>query len=68
MSNEQQENQKLIAVPAELLESILGMAESHVEDIESGIDEGIYDEEDNDGLPDMKHDIEQARALLKGTA
>jgi hypothetical protein len=36
------------------LGKVIGAAESHVEDIESGLADGTYDKEDNEGLPGMQ--------------
>lgn len=36
--------ERFVQVPSKVLESLLSMASAHVEDINSGIEEGIYSE------------------------
>lgn len=55
---------KQIKVSASLLVAILAMAESHVEDIDSGIEDGTYDATDNTDLEAKRQSIEQANALI----
>lgn len=57
--------ERWVSVPADILESLISMAENYVEDITSGIEEGIYNAEDNKGLSDMQKDIEKATQHLK---
>ena len=53
-----------IQIPVDLLNSLLDMAESHVDDIESGIAEGIYSADDNPDIERKRRDVNQIRAML----
>ncbi len=48
MKSEQKDD--AVSMPRAILESLIAMANSHVEDIESGIEEGIYERADNDDI------------------
>lgn len=59
---------KHIRVPAHVLASLIDMAKSHVEDIESGIEEGIYSASENTDLPDKVADVDAADKLYQAEA
>lgn len=52
-----------IAIPATLLAALIAMAKSHVEDIETGLDDGTYDAADNLTFPDKQKQIAEAEKL-----
>lgn len=54
---------RLVPVPAHLLERIAAMAKSHVGDIESGLEDGIYDLAENLDLPEKQRAVEQVEQL-----
>ncbi|WP_176331434.1 hypothetical protein [Burkholderia vietnamiensis] len=54
---------RLVPVPAHLLERIVDMAKSYVGDIESGLEEGIYDVAENRDLPEKQRAVEQVEQL-----
>lgn len=54
-----------IRVPITLFENLLEMAAAHVEDIASGIHEGIYLAEENRDLTRKQSDIDAADQLIR---
>lgn len=56
---------KTIAVPVGVLEMLISMSNSHVEDITSGIEEGIYDAADNKDIGQKEQVVATAEALLR---
>lgn len=57
-----------IAIPAALLAALIGMAQSHVEDIETGLEDGTYEADDNLTFPDQQIALAEAEALLASDA
>lgn len=57
-----------IAIPATLLAALIAMAKSHVEDIETGLDDGTYDAADNLTFPDKKQQVAEAETLFTAGA
>lgn len=55
-----------IAIPAALLAALIGMANTHVEDIETGLEDGTYDAADNLTFPDKQKALAEAETLLAG--
>ena len=55
---------KPIVINRSILLALLGMARSHIEDIESGIAERIYNAADNTDLSDKQKAVFEAEALL----
>lgn len=54
---------KYIAVPVEIFSHLVGMSEAHVSDIESGLEEGIYDPFDNFDIEEKRMVVDAAREL-----
>lgn len=54
----------MIAIPAHILTALIGMANSYVEDIESGLNDGTYDAADNLDFPEKKEQVELAEKIL----
>ena len=48
--------------------ALLGMAEQHVEDIASGVEDGTYDAEDNRDLPAKQASITAANEMVQAMA
>lgn len=57
-----------IAIPAALLAALIGMAKTHVEDIETGLEDGTYEAADNLDFPDKQQALAEAEALLASGA
>lgn len=57
-------NERLVMVSVTTLESLISMARSHVEDIESGVEEGIYQASENQDVGGKKSAIELAEGTL----
>jgi hypothetical protein len=57
-----------ISVPRAVLAALLTMADSHVEDVRSGVEENLYDAAENTNLPDKELAVATARALLDPSA
>lgn len=53
-----------VEIPVDLLASIIGMADSHVDDIESGLLDFTYCAEENRDLPKKQEAVKTARSLL----
>lgn len=60
--------QATISVPRAVLAALLTMADSHVEDIRSGVEEHLYDAAENTDLPGKEQAVASARALLDASA
>ena len=56
--------ERFVQVPSKVLESLLSMASAHVEDINSGIEEGIYCASENKDVEVKQADIAAAEALM----
>lgn len=52
-----------VIVPADVLASLIGMANSHIEDIETGIEDGTYDASDNSDLGEKQAAAAAAETL-----
>lgn len=57
-----------ISVSLDILESLVSMASSHVEDIQSGLEDGTYEESDNEDLPVKTLAVARAQALIDNPA
>ncbi len=57
-------NTNNVIVPRSVLEALVGMAQSHVEDIQSGVKDGTYDAADNLDIEAKRLSVESAQALL----
>lgn len=57
-----------IAIPAAILAALIGMAKTHVEDIETGLEDGTYDATDNQDLPAKQKALTEAEAMLTSGA
>lgn len=54
----------MVTLPRSLLRFLLDMSGSHVEDIESGLEEGLYDLQDNQDLHDKQAAISKIEQIL----
>ena len=54
-----------VLIDKAVLETIIGLAETTVEDIRSGLEEGLYDEKDNEGIDGQEAAVESAKAALE---
>lgn len=54
----------LVKVPVSLLATLVGLAESQVDDVESGIEEGIYDAAENADIDACRKAVDDATVLL----
>lgn len=55
----------VVAVPASMLLALLDMAEQHVQDVELGVEDGTYDEDDNQDIA-KKRELVNACKKLSG--
>lgn len=56
--------QRFVQVPVEILKSLISMAQSHVEDINTGIDDGTYVASENIDIGKKEADIASAEQYL----
>lgn len=54
----------MVQMPCYVLEALINMANSHVDDIKDGLVQGVYEEEENADLPDKQAAIEFATQAL----
>lgn len=55
---------KYVAIPEAVLTSLLGMAQSHVEDIQTGLEDGHYEASNNADIGDKEKNLALAEEAL----
>lgn len=63
--NKETQKEMQVLISCKVLSTLIDMANSQIEDIESGIEDGTYLEEDNDGLGDNKAAVETAEMICR---
>lgn len=66
MSDHNLKAKSLVSIPAEVLASLIDMAKAHVEDIETGIEDGTYLQSENPNLPEKQAATSCAEAIYRG--
>ena len=58
---------EMVSVPRDILSMLIDMSNAHIEDIDSGIEEGIYDAAENADIGRKHQAVEAAETLYRNT-
>lgn len=54
-----------VVIKQSILAALVDMANSHIEDIEGGLEDGMYEASENEDLPEKQTTVEEAEHILK---